>query len=85
MEILREDHERARTLGRDITIDTFGPDYAAELVERARENQADLIVLPRSLGLNGKVDAQSERVLKDAHCLVFLAAPPTIPDEAAKD
>jgi nucleotide-binding universal stress UspA family protein len=84
-EILREDHERARTLGREITIDTLGPEYAVELVERARESQADLIVLPRSLGLNGKPDAQCERVLKDAHCLVFLAAPPAIPDEAAKE
>ena len=36
-EILREDHEQARKLGRDIAIDTLGPDYGAELVERARE------------------------------------------------
>jgi amino acid transporter/nucleotide-binding universal stress UspA family protein len=84
-EILREDHEQARKLGRDIAIDTLGPEYGSELVERAREAGADLIILPRSPGANGKFTVQSERVLKDAHCMVFLAAPPSIPEEAVKD
>jgi amino acid transporter/nucleotide-binding universal stress UspA family protein len=84
-EILRDDHEQARKLGRDIAIDTLGREYGAELVERAREAGADLIILPRTPGANGKFEAQSERVLKDAHCMVFLAAPPAIPEEAAKE
>jgi amino acid transporter len=84
-DILREDHERARALGRELGIDTFGFEYAGELVERAREAQADLIILPRPAGANGKLDPETERLINDAHCLVFLASPPTIPDEAAKE
>jgi hypothetical protein len=84
-DLLRVDHERARALGRDLGIDIFGANYAAELVERAREAQADLIILPRPPGVNGKLDDQTEHILRDAHCLVFLATPPTIPDEAAKE
>ena len=66
-------------------IDTYGAEYGAELVERAREAQADLIILPRPAGGNGKLDPQSAFVLREAHCLVFLAAPPAIPDEAVKE
>jgi nucleotide-binding universal stress UspA family protein len=84
-DILREDHERARALGREITIETLGPDFAGELVERARETQTDLIILPQLPGFTGKANGQYDRVLKDAHCLVFLATPPAIPEVAAKE
>jgi amino acid transporter/nucleotide-binding universal stress UspA family protein len=84
-DLLHKDHERARALDRELAIDTFGVDYADELAERAQEAQADLIIVPRTLGDNGKLNAQCERLINEAHCIVFLAAPPMIPDEAAKE
>lgn len=83
--LLHKDHERARALGRELAIDTFGVEFAPELAERAQEAQADLIIVPRPPSSNGRLDSQCERLIHDAHCLVFLASPPTIPDEAAKE
>jgi amino acid transporter/nucleotide-binding universal stress UspA family protein len=85
--VLRTDHERARNLGREVTIHPLASEYGPELVQLARESQADLIILPRSRTAgNGKtLDPQSEHVLNEAHCPVFLATPPAIPDEAVPD
>ena len=59
-------------------------EYAAELVRLARETQADLLILPRGENRNG-ADAQAEYVERHAHCPVFIAVPPAIPEEAAAE
>jgi amino acid transporter/nucleotide-binding universal stress UspA family protein len=85
-EMLRTDHERARSLGREVAIHPLADEFGAELVQLARESGADLIILPRRPGADGRtLDPQSERVLHEAHCAVFLATPPAIPDEAAAE
>jgi amino acid transporter/nucleotide-binding universal stress UspA family protein len=81
---LHADHERASTLGRELVIHSLQADYAAELVRLARETQADLLILPRAEGRNG-ADPQTEYVEKHAHCPVFIAVPPAIPEEAAAE
>jgi nucleotide-binding universal stress UspA family protein len=83
---LQADHERASTLGRELVIHSLPADYATELVRLARETQADLLILPRS-GVDGRNGAgsQAEYVEKHAHCPVFIAVPPAIPEEAAAE
>jgi nucleotide-binding universal stress UspA family protein len=84
---LREDHDRARRLGREPAIHPLPAEYAADLVRLAHDTQADLIVLPGSLyvGDDRGFSAQARHVLGEAHCPVFLATPPAIPEEAAQD
>ena len=83
---LHADHERASTLGREVVIHSLQSDYAAELVRLARETQADLLILPRGIG-DGRAgaDSQIEFVERHAHCPVFIAVPPAIPEEAAAE
>jgi nucleotide-binding universal stress UspA family protein len=83
---LRSDHERATNLGRELVIHTLPAENAAELVRLARETHADLLILPRSGG-DGRAgtDSQAEYVERHAHCPVFVAVPPAIPEEAADE
>jgi nucleotide-binding universal stress UspA family protein len=85
--VLRADHERARQLGREVAIHSLAAEFGAELVVLARESHADLIILPhaRAAGNGKALHPQSEHVLNEAHCPVFLATPPAIPDEAVPD
>jgi nucleotide-binding universal stress UspA family protein len=85
--VLRTDHEKAANLGRELAIHMLPGDYGTELVQLARETEADLLILPRP-ELRGNVhasDGQADYVLRHAHCPVFLAAPPPIPDEAVAE
>jgi len=75
--LLEKDHERARALGRDVAIHPLAPEAESELVDLVRESQYDLVILPE----NGR----SDFVRKNAHCAVFVASPPTTPDEPALD
>jgi hypothetical protein len=75
--LLQRDHERARALGREVAIHPLAPDAADELVDLVRESQYDLVILPD--------DGRAESVRKRAHCAVFVASPPAIPDEAVAD
>jgi amino acid transporter/nucleotide-binding universal stress UspA family protein len=81
---LQADHERASNLGREVVIHSLPAEFAAELVRLARETQADLLILPRGEGRNG-ADPQAEYVERHAHCPVFIAVPPAIPEEAAAE
>jgi nucleotide-binding universal stress UspA family protein len=85
--VLRTDHEKAANLGREVTIHMLPSEYGTELVQLARESEADLVILPRlELRSTGHgMDGQADYVLRHAHCPVFLAAPPPIPDEAAAE
>ena len=83
---MQADHERAGNLGRELVIHSLPAEFAAELVRLARETQADLLILPRSNGegRNG-ADPQTEYVERHAHCPVFIAVPPAIPEEAVAE
>jgi amino acid transporter/nucleotide-binding universal stress UspA family protein len=83
--VLRNDHEKARNLGRELAIHPLPADYGTDLVQLVRESQSDLLILPRPAA-NGKAgDPQAEYVLRHIHCPVFLAAAPAIPDEAVAE
>jgi amino acid transporter/nucleotide-binding universal stress UspA family protein len=84
--VLRTDHEKAANLGRETVIHMLPSEYGAELVKMAREENIDLIILPRpELRGNGQADEHAEYVLRHAHCPVFLATPPPIPEEAVAE
>jgi amino acid transporter/nucleotide-binding universal stress UspA family protein len=85
--VLRTDHEKSANLGREVAIHMLPSDYGADLVQLARETETDLLILPRP-ELHGNVhavDGQAEYVMRHAHCPVFLAAPPPIPEETAAE
>jgi nucleotide-binding universal stress UspA family protein len=87
--VVFQDQERAKQLGRDLHVHTPQGDPAAEVIRLARENQTDLIVLPLTqqppAGQSMPLDALTLTVLRQAHCRVFLAAPPVIPHETDKE
>jgi amino acid transporter len=73
--LLQTDHERAQALGREVAIHPLAPHAESELVELVRDSQYDLVILPE----NGR----SEYVRRNARCAVFVASPPSMPDEPA--
>jgi amino acid transporter len=79
------DQERARQLGRELQVSEVHGDLAPALVELARRDQHDLIIfaLPAELpaGPNPRLDECASYLLQHAHCRVFLAATPVIPQE----
>ena len=83
--LVKQDRERARQLGRDMPIYEVTEDVAGGVVQLAREGQYGLIILPLpaelASGANRPLDDRSRFILQHAHCPVFLAAPPVIPDE----
>ncbi|HEX4591895.1 MAG TPA: universal stress protein, partial [Gemmataceae bacterium] len=85
--VLRTDHEKAANLGRELAIHMLPAEYGPELVQLAREVQTDLLILPRPefRGDGHRTDGQAEYVLRHAHCPVFLATPPPIPEETAAE
>jgi amino acid transporter/nucleotide-binding universal stress UspA family protein len=83
---LDEAQERARQLGRELTVHTINGQWAEALVRLAREGEDDLIILPlpaeRPAGpKHSWWDAGVQYVLDHAHCKVLLAAVPLIPRE----
>ncbi|HEX4588879.1 MAG TPA: amino acid permease, partial [Gemmataceae bacterium] len=85
--VLRTDHEKAANLGRELAIHMLPAEYGTELVQLARETGTDVLILPRpeSRGDGRAGDGQAEYVLRHAHCPVFLATPPPIPEEAVAE
>jgi nucleotide-binding universal stress UspA family protein len=85
--VLRTDHEKAANLGREVAIHMLPAEYGTELVHLAKEMEADLVILPRPelRGTGRSSDGQPDYILRHAHCPVFLAAPPPIPEEAAAE
>lgn len=80
-EVLQHDLERAEQLGRDLQLRRLDGDFAARLVELAREDQHDLIIIGLSTETPTELNELTRYVLGHAHCRVFLAASPTIPQE----
>ncbi|HKB40201.1 MAG TPA: hypothetical protein VKD72_27465, partial [Gemmataceae bacterium] len=79
------DLRRARKLGRELEVHTISGDWSAEVVRIAHEGNYDLIILPLPAEREGESprpwDVRIDRLLRDAHCRVFLAVPPSIPQE----
>jgi amino acid transporter/nucleotide-binding universal stress UspA family protein len=85
LNLLPHDQERAKQLGRTVSVLDLPKDTGEEIVRVAKEGQFDLIVLALPSeplpGQNGRVDDRARFVMDRAHCRVFLAAAPLIPQE----
>ncbi len=83
--ILHQDEERASQLGREVEMLKLERADGPEIVRLAREEKFDLIVLPLSTETAGRpedlMDERTQYVIRNAHCRVFLATPPAIPQE----
>jgi amino acid transporter/nucleotide-binding universal stress UspA family protein len=83
--VVQQDQLRAEKLGRDLRVYEPAGDAGAEIVRLARQGKYDLVILglpqEQTGGPAGLVDRRAEHVLRNAHCRVFLAASPLIPQE----
>jgi amino acid transporter/nucleotide-binding universal stress UspA family protein len=83
--LIHQDEERARHLGREIKLIPLPLPDGPSIIDRARADQYDLIILllPAESPSNpiGSLDSLSVYILRRAHCRVFLAAHPVIPQE----
>src|SRR5262249_5205081 len=83
--VVHQDEERARQLGRPLHILKLTSADGPAIVERARADQYDLIILPlppeSPTDPVGRLDERSRFILRHAHCRVFLATTPGIPQE----
>jgi amino acid transporter/nucleotide-binding universal stress UspA family protein len=83
--VLQRDQERARSLGREIHVQSLSGNYGADVVRLAREGHYELIIIPlsqeRPIEKGRLCDREMSYVLAHAHCPVFLAAHPVIPAE----
>jgi amino acid transporter len=83
--LIQQDQERAQRLGRELTVSKQEADTGEVLVRLAQEGRYDLIILPvpeePPPGQTSRLDARAHYVLDRAHCRVFLAASPRIPQE----
>jgi amino acid transporter len=83
--VIQQDAERARRLGRELSVTGLKENTGEALVRLAQEGRYDLIILPvpeePPPGQASRLDARAHYVLDRAHCRVFLAAAPRIPQE----
>jgi amino acid transporter len=83
--VVHQDEERARKLGRGLTVLTLAKTDGPTIVEKLRQDQYDLVILPLSdespSSLVGAIDERTKYILRHAHCRVFLASAPGIPQE----
>jgi nucleotide-binding universal stress UspA family protein len=83
--VVHQDEERAQQIGRPLQSIHLAESSGPAIVERARADQYDLIIVPLSAEAPadplGTLDARSDYIIRHAHCRVFLAAAPVIPNE----
>jgi amino acid transporter/nucleotide-binding universal stress UspA family protein len=83
--VVHQDRERAEQIGRTLQVIQLMEPSGAAIVERARQDRYDLIVVPLSTEAPtnplGALDARGDYIIRHAHCRVFLAAAPVIPTE----
>jgi nucleotide-binding universal stress UspA family protein len=83
--LLEQDRVRAEKLSRGVTVYEVQGEPGPGIVRLAHENQFDLIILclphEQAGGAPALHDPRVEYVLGHAHCRVFLAASPAIPQE----
>jgi hypothetical protein len=82
---VQREEERARQLGRAVAVVKAGDASGAAVVERLRADEYDLVILPMLGETPGaavrSLDERTLYILMHAHCRVFLAAAPAIPQE----
>ncbi|HBI43423.1 MAG TPA: hypothetical protein DDY78_11285, partial [Planctomycetales bacterium] len=73
--VLHQDEERARKLGRGLTVLNMAKTDGPAIVEKLRQDQYDLVILPLSdespSSLVGAIDERAKYILRHAHCRVF--------------
>ncbi len=83
--LIHQDKERAAKLGRELTVHDLHGDLGPGIVRLAHDGQFDLIILclphEQAGGAPALHDPRAEYVLSHAHCRVFLAGSPVIPQE----
>src|SRR5260370_25158378 len=79
------DEDTARKLGREVKVHSLPDISGPALVRMAEEEGHDLIILQLSSelpdGPTVPLDERTNHVLRHAHCRVFLASTPGIPQE----
>jgi amino acid transporter/nucleotide-binding universal stress UspA family protein len=82
---VHQDEERARQLDRPLVVHSLTAATGAEIVELAKKELYDVIVLPLPAESPsdplGRLDERARYVVRHAHCRVLLATEPIIPDE----
>jgi hypothetical protein len=84
-DVIQQEQKRASRLGRELVV-CAGDDVTGEGISRlAQDGQYDLIIVPVPPeplpGQTSRLDARALYLLDRAHCRVFLAASPQIPQE----
>jgi amino acid transporter/nucleotide-binding universal stress UspA family protein len=84
--VIQHDRDRAKQLGREVTVVSIEKsEPGVEIVQRAREAHQDVIIvaLPSEPPIHQAPswNALTHYILKHAHCPVFLAAQPGIPQD----
>ena len=83
--VVHQDEEKARKLGRGLTVVSLAKTDGPTIVEKLRQDQYDLVILPLSdespASLADAIDERAKYILRHAHCRVFLASAPGIPQE----
>ncbi len=83
--LVQKDVQRAEQLGRQLLLHPLTTCDGPAIVELAKKELYDLIVLPLSaespLDPLGRLDDRSIYIIQHAHCRVLLATAPVIPDE----
>jgi amino acid transporter/nucleotide-binding universal stress UspA family protein len=83
--VVHQDEERAHQIGRPLQLIQLAEPSGPAIVERARRDQYDLIIVPLSAEAPadplGTLDDRGDYIIRHAHCRVFLAAAPVIPTE----
>jgi hypothetical protein len=83
--VVQQDERRAEQLGRPLHVHPVKVGDGPEIVELARNELYDLIVLPLPAESPtdplGHLDARGTYIVQRSHCRVLLATAPVIPDE----
>jgi amino acid transporter/nucleotide-binding universal stress UspA family protein len=83
--VVQQDKERARQLDRELEVIQLPVSNGQAIVERASKDQYDLIILPLSDESSSNplstLDERGRFIIAHAHCRVFLAVHPVIPQE----
>ena len=83
--LIQADRERAKQLGRELEVETLKGEPGPDIVRLAQEGRYDLIILPLPpelpAGQTHPIDDRTNYILRHAHCRVFLASPPAIPQD----
>jgi amino acid transporter len=88
--VIHQDRERARQLSRDLQVfDVQVPEPGAEIVRRAREGKYDVVILSPVGEDSAEAEAAWKAMLRHvsthAHCPVFQATLPSIPQEVVAE